>query len=67
MRMFRHSVYRYGLAAVIFDDPGEIAARNAALRWKRDGRHVRIARPPQGMDFNDLLVGRAPSIEEGAL
>jgi hypothetical protein len=25
-----------------------------------------IARPPQGMDFNDLLTGRAPSIEEDA-
>jgi putative DNA primase/helicase len=34
---------------------------------KREGRRVRIARPPQGMDFNDMLVGRAPRIEEGAL
>ena len=32
-----------------------------AWRWKREGRRVRIARPPQGMDFNDLLVGRAPA------
>jgi hypothetical protein len=32
--------------------------------WKREGRRVRIARPPQGMDFNDLLTGRASSIEE---
>ena len=38
----------------------------APWRWKREGRRVRIARPPQGMDFNDLLVGRAPRIEEGA-
>jgi hypothetical protein len=39
------------------DEPGEAAARNAALRWMREGRRVRIARPPQGMDFNDILVG----------
>ena len=48
------------------DDPGEAAARGCAWRWKREGRRVRIARPPQGMDFNDLLVGRAPRIEEAA-
>ncbi len=48
------------------DDPGEAAARDAALRWKREGRSVRIARPPRGADFNDLLLGRAPRIEEGA-
>ena len=49
------------------DDPGEAAARYCALRWKREGRRVRIARPPRGLDFNDLLLGRAPRIEEGAL
>ena len=48
------------------DDPGEAAAREAALRWKREGRSVRIARPPQGADFNDLLLDRAPRIEGGA-
>jgi putative DNA primase/helicase len=48
------------------DDPGEAAARDAALRWKREGRRVRIARPPRGLDFNDLLVGHAPCIEGGA-
>src|SRR5437763_11975198 len=36
------------------DDPGNAAARDCAWRWKREGRRVRIARPPQGMDFNDL-------------
>jgi putative DNA primase/helicase len=46
------------------DDPGEVAARDCAWRWKREGRRVRIARPPQGMDFNDLLKARAPSIGE---
>ena len=48
------------------DDPGEAAARDCALRWMRQGRRVRIARPPRGMDFNDVLLGRAPVIEEGA-
>ena len=38
------------------DDPGEAAAQDCAWRWKREGRRVRIARPPQGMDFNDLLL-----------
>lgn len=48
------------------DDPGEAAAQNCAWRWKQEGRRVRIARPPQGMDFNDLLLRRAPRIEEAA-
>jgi putative DNA primase/helicase len=47
------------------DDPGEAAARDCAWRWKREGRRVRIARPPQGLDFNDLLVRPSPRIEEG--
>jgi putative DNA primase/helicase len=41
------------------DDPGEKAACDAALRWSREGRRVRIARPPRGADFNDLLLGGA--------
>ncbi len=40
------------------DEPGESAARDCAVRWKREGRRVRIARPPRGCDFNDLLIGR---------
>jgi DNA primase len=47
------------------DDAGEAAARGAALRWKREGRRVRIARPPQDFDFNDLLLGRTPNTGEG--
>jgi len=39
------------------DDPGEAAAQACGLRWKREGRLVRIARPPRGLDFNDLLLG----------
>ena len=42
------------------DEPGEAAAQDCARRWKREGRRVRIARPPQGMDFNDLLKARTP-------
>jgi putative DNA primase/helicase len=47
------------------DDGGEAAARDAALRWKREGRRVRIARPPRGLDFNDIVLGRAPTLGEG--
>jgi putative DNA primase/helicase len=42
------------------DEAGEAAAHGAALRWKREGRRVRIAYPPKGLDFNDVLQGRAP-------
>ena len=38
------------------DLAGEASAEAAALRLKRQGRRVRIARAPQGMDFNDLLL-----------
>lgn len=48
------------------DDPGEAAAQNCALRWKREGRRVRIARPPKGMDFNDMLTVRASSMVRDA-
>jgi hypothetical protein len=48
------------------DEPGEEAARDCAWRWRREGRRVRIARPPQGMDFNDVLIGRTPRVEESA-
>jgi DNA primase len=47
------------------DETGEAAARDCARRWMRQGRRVRIARPPRGMDFNDVLLGRAPRTEEG--
>jgi putative DNA primase/helicase len=38
------------------DEAGEAAAEAAAWRWKRKWRRVCIARAPQGMDFNDLLL-----------
>jgi putative DNA primase/helicase len=47
------------------DAPGEAAAKDAAMRWVREGRRVRIARPPEGKDFNDLLLDAVPSIPGG--
>ena len=38
------------------DDAGEKAAATASQRWKAQGRHVRVARPPPGLDFNDMLA-----------
>lgn len=40
------------------DIPGIRAARAAAERWITEGRRVRIARPPIGFDFNDILFQR---------
>jgi putative DNA primase/helicase len=48
------------------DEAGGAAARDCTLRWHREGRRVRIARAPWGMDFNDMLRGRAARIKEGA-
>jgi hypothetical protein len=48
------------------DAAGEAAARDCARRWHREGRRVRIARPPRGLDFNDLLLGRARPVARGA-
>jgi DNA primase len=47
------------------DEPGEAAAQDCARRWQREGRSVRIARPPSGLDFNDLLNARNPALKEG--
>jgi putative DNA primase/helicase len=47
------------------DDPGEAAASECALRWQREGRRVRIARPPRGQDFNDMLTSQALRNREG--
>ena len=47
------------------DEPGEAAARDCALRWKQESRRVRIARPPRGMDFNDMLLGKVKTVEGG--
>ena len=48
------------------DDPSEAAALDCALRWQQQGRRVWIARPPRGMDFNDVLLGKVQSVEGGA-
>ena len=37
------------------DEAGERAAQEASSTLARDGRVVRIARPPPGLDWNDLL------------
>ena len=39
------------------DEPGKAAAQDCARRWKREGRRVRIARPPMGMDFMPFRSG----------
>ena len=38
------------------DSAGEKAAEEAASRLYREGREVKIARPPDGFDFNNLLM-----------
>lgn len=38
------------------DAPGLAAADDAARRWIREGRRVRIAKPPSGRDMADLLL-----------
>lgn len=48
------------------DDPGEAAARSCACRWKGEGRRVRVARPPPELDFNDVLMGRGPCVEDAS-
>lgn len=47
------------------DEPGEAAAQDSARRWRREGRSVRIARPPNCMDFNDLLQAHNSALKEG--
>jgi hypothetical protein len=46
------------------DDAGEQAALHAASRWRRERRRVWIARPPRGLDFNDVLCGCSVRISE---
>jgi hypothetical protein len=60
------SVVREVIVLADGDEAGEAAAKECALRWKREGRCVRIARPPHGWDFNDVLMGRVAQIKGGA-
>jgi len=46
------------------DEPGEAAARSCSSRWSHKDRRVRIARPPRGLDFNDLLLRNLLESEE---
>ena len=39
------------------DESGVAAAEEAAQRWSREDRRVRIAHPQPGCDFNDMLLG----------
>ena len=42
------------------DPPGLRAARHASMRWRAEGRTVRVVAPDRpGADFNDLLMERA--------
>jgi DNA primase len=47
------------------DDAGDAAAVAAAERWPNEGRSVRIARPPRGLDFADVVAGRYSGAIEG--
>lgn len=47
------------------DKRGEEVAQQCARRWTQQGRKVSIARPPQGRDFNDLLLENSPTNQEG--
>ncbi|MGE0109594.1 MAG: toprim domain-containing protein [Bdellovibrionales bacterium] len=38
------------------DPVGMKSAQDAALLWREQGRKVRVALPPEGMDFNDVLL-----------
>jgi len=39
--------------------------RDCTWRWKREGRRVRIPRPPRGSDFNDTIIGCSSSYAGG--
>jgi putative DNA primase/helicase len=42
------------LIAADADEVGLQAATEAAARWHAEGRRVRIVKPPEGLDFNEL-------------
>ena len=46
------------IIAVDPDATGRIAARDAWIRWRDEGREVRIALPDGDGDFNDFLTKR---------
>lgn len=46
---------------------GQRAAHQAAAQWLAEGRCVRIALPPPGSDFNDVLTGKVLANISGAV
>ena len=44
------------IVLAVADRAGEAAAKEVARRWGGEGRRVSVARPPRGMDFNDMLL-----------
>jgi hypothetical protein len=59
-RMVLPPTVRSVMIAVDNDDAGQRAARAAALRWRKEGRQVRLATPDgRGQDFNDVLRAQA--------
>ena len=47
------------------DEPGRLAAKEAAMRWKAEGRVVRVALPDRpGEDFADVLLARGGANHE---
>jgi phage/plasmid primase-like uncharacterized protein len=50
------------IIAADHDPVGILAAYDSANRWTGEGRRVRIALPPKGMDFNDLLLARLEAV-----
>jgi putative DNA primase/helicase len=49
-------IVRTVIIAADGDDAGERASQQAAQRFLREGKKVRIARPPTGKDFNDVVM-----------
>ena len=47
------------------DKRGEEVAQQSARKWMQQGRKVSISRPPQGKDFNDLLIENLTTKKEG--
>ncbi|MBR0653651.1 DUF7146 domain-containing protein [Plastoroseomonas arctica] len=54
---------------IIAADPDPVGQREAwaaATRWRAEGRSVKVATPPAGQDFNDMLRARlAPEVANG--
>lgn len=49
------------------DEPGQQAAARAAARFRNQGRQVRIATPEGAKDFNEMLMIRIASSQQGGL